>query len=308
MRDHHANADSHLLREIRRAQAVVKRFGFLAASKKAASYPGRVLSARVTYLRNRHHYPSNIIFMASFAKSGSTWLANMLADLPGFSRYQPAGWTASFLDNPNQDVYPGLFEEVGRRLVVIKGHTQGTPENAARLHQAGHKYLLTVRDPRDQLISGYWYLRNHPLHPSHRLAMELGIEEFISHELDPGLAEIQRTEWLRGWIENRDWNLSLLVRYEDLLTSTPVKLKQILDFLQFDVDEATIERVVADNSFTKSSGRATGVEDRTSFFRRGTAGEWKEVFTPDQREKFASQMEDLVVALGYEPTLGGFQA
>jgi hypothetical protein len=308
MRDHHANADSHLLREIRRAQAVVKRFGFLAASKKAASYPGRVLGARVTYIRNRHHYPSNIIFMASFAKSGSTWLANMLADLPGFSRYQPAGWTASFLDNPNHDIYPGLFEEVGRRLVVIKGHTQGTPENAARLHEEKRKYLLTVRDPRDQMISGYWYLRNHPRHPSHALAMKLDIDEFISHELDPHLAEIRRTEWLRSWIENRDLSLSLLVRYEDLLESTVATLEQILAYLKFEVDEQTVERIVTSNSFTKSSGRLPGAEDPTSFFRKGTAGEWKEIFTEAHKEQFSSQMEDLVTALGYEPTMSGSQA
>jgi hypothetical protein len=308
MRNHVADSDKHLLREFRRARAVVKRFGLLKASKKAASYPGRLLKSRITYLQSRHLYPENIIFMASFAKSGSTWLANMLADLPGFSRYQPAGWTASFLDNPNHDIYPGLFEEVGRRLVVIKGHTQGTPENAARLHQEKRKYLLTVRDPRDQMISGYWYLRNHPRHPSHALAMKLDIDEFISHELDPHLAEIRRTEWLRSWIENRDLNLSLLVRYEDLLASTIATLEQILAYFNFDVNEPTIERIVTSNSFTKSSGRPPGAEDPTSFFRRGTAGEWKEIFTADHKAQFSSQMEDLVTALGYEPTMSSSQA
>lgn len=303
MRERPHEMTSHLLREFRRAHAVIHRFGLAKATTKAANYPFRLMASRLSYLRNHRRYPSNVIFMASLAKSGSTWLANMLAGLPGFSRYQPAGWTASFLEKPNQDLYPGVFEEARNRLVVIKGHTEGTPENAAYLREQGLRYLVTVRDPRDQLISGYWYLRNHPLHPSHQLALELQIDEFITHELDSTNAEIRRADWLRRWIRNRDPSLSMMVRYEDLLSATNAELGRILAFLDFEIPDSTIEQIVAANSFVEASGRSPGTEDQHSFFRRGTAGEWKQVFSDEHKERFSSQMEDLVSALGYEPTM-----
>lgn len=241
--------------------------------------------------------------MASFAKSGSTWLANMLADLPGFVRYQPVGWTASLREHPHEDIYPGMFEEARRRLAVIKGHTHGTAHNAGQLHANNRRYLLTVRDPRDQLISDYWYIRNHPLHLSHALAMSLDLHAFISHELDPTGAGTKRTDWITGWIINRDDRLSLLVRYEDLLVNTHGELERILDFLRFQVHESTVRKIIAKNSFDRNSGRARGTEDTRSFLRRGVSGEWKETFTDDHKLLFASQMEDLVRALGYEPTI-----
>src|SRR5688500_15599349 len=115
MRDEDSNAKRHLRREFQRAGAIVQYYGLKTAAQKASGYPGRLVASKVAYFRHRKRYPTNVVFMASFAKSGSTWLTNMLADLPGFSRYQPAGWTATLRGQPNEDLYPGIFEEVGRR-------------------------------------------------------------------------------------------------------------------------------------------------------------------------------------------------
>lgn len=289
-------------REFGRARAVVARFGGRAALGKAIAYPRRLAAARVNYWTYRRRYPTNVVFVASLAKSGSTWLAGMLAALPGFDRYQPSGWTAAMDTGASQDVYPGLFAEVRRRLAVIKGHTPGTIENVSRLQEAGVKYLITVRDPRDQIISGYWYLRNRPHHPAHRLAMTLSLDEFVSHELDPGTASVPRAAWLRKWLQNRDPDHSHIVRYEDLLQNPLEEMRRICDFLGFEVGSELLEAIVLRHSFTAISGRAPGQEDRTSFLRRGVAGEWKESFSPEQRDLARRHVDDVAVALGYEPT------
>lgn len=288
--------------EVQRARAVLSRYGILQASAKGLKYLGLKAAGRSKYWMYRNRYPTSLVFIASLAKSGSTWLANMIADLPGFQQYQPAAWTTSLMTIPNQDIYPGLFHEVERRLAVVKGHTPGTLANAALLRNSGHRYLLTVRDPRDQIISGYWYLRNHPRHRAHAAAMELTLEEFITRELDPQYAQIDRSGWLRAWLTNRDPDRSLLVRYEDLLDNADSELMRIFGFFGFEVEPPRIARIVENHTFTRRSGRSRGEEDTGNFLRRGIAGEWRSVFTDQHRTRVEAVMEDLIEELGYQPT------
>lgn len=291
-------------RELKRAKAVVDQFGLAAAAGKVVPYAARLLARRASYIAHRKSYPLNVIFMASFSKSGSTWLANMLSELPGFSRYQPAGWTASLNEEPNEDIYPGMFDEVRRALVIIKGHTRGTRSNAGQLLASNRKYLITVRDPRDQIISDYWYTRNRPGHPNHPTAMRLDLRSFIDRELNPLLSGTQRADWIREWLTHRDPRLSLLVRYEDLLVDTSGTLDKIFTFLGLEGFHSSIPKIVSRHEFAqRSSGRTPGAEDTSSFVRKGVSGEWRDIFTEELKAAFAVEMEDIVTALGYEPTV-----
>jgi hypothetical protein len=297
-----------LAREFDRAQSVYRRYGGGTAVRKAMKYPLEHLVARLDYLRYRRRYPVNLIFVASLAKSGSTWFADLLAGLPGFHKYQPAEWTASLIERPHHDFYPAIAAETKHRLAVVKGHTFGSTINADALKKSGIPYFITVRDPRDQIISGYWYLRNRPLHPVHQLAMDLSLPDFVTLELDPETAAIPRLSWLRSWIANRDPSNSLVVRYEDLLNDTAGELQSCFDFLGIEVEASFVDLIVQKNSFEAKAGRSPGTEDKGSFRRKGVAGEWRDVFTDSQKEKCAIFFEDVISALGYEPTLAGHSA
>ena len=54
-------------------------------------------------------------------------------------------------------------------------------------------------------------------------------------------------------------------------------------------------------SFKKlSKGRTRGQEDPTSFFRKGIAGDWRNVFTEQDKVLFKKEAGDLLIRLGYE--------
>ena len=46
-------------------------------------------------------YQQNMIFIAGYPKSGSSWFAQLLAELPGFSIYHPRRWAV--IDDVNMD-------------------------------------------------------------------------------------------------------------------------------------------------------------------------------------------------------------
>jgi hypothetical protein len=159
-----------------------------------------------------------------------------------------------------------------------------------------------VRDPRDQMISEYWYLRNRSWHPAHEMASRLSLEEFISEELEAGAARGSRIDWLESWIANRDPNKSRIVRYEDLLHDPVSQLQLAFDFLGFDVRSSLTASIVEANRFEKKAGRPQGQEDTNSFLRKGVAGEWMHEFNHDHRKRCRETYEAVITALGYSPT------
>jgi hypothetical protein len=90
--------------------------------------------------------------------------------------------------------------------------------------------------------------------------------------------------------------------YEALLDDSAAALERLLAFLGASVDPKAVATAVARNRFERlSGGRRAGTEDSGSFYRSGTAGGWREVFTPADREAFAAAAGEALIELGYEP-------
>ena len=94
------------------------------------------------------------------------------------------------------------------------------------------------------------------------------------------------------------------VRYEDLLERPHEEVRRLLGFLGAKADEETVRRCVSTASFEKlSKGRERGEEDPSSFFRKGIAGDWRNVFTEEDRRVFKQAAGELLIELGYEKDL-----
>jgi hypothetical protein len=262
---------------------------------------------------NRYHYhtqgkryPQNIVFIAGLAKGGSTWLYHLFGSLEGFATFAPARWTAAagrsytFHD---WDLYPNLFREFRHHLAVIRGHTLASPENLRLLKENRLKVIVSMRDPRDVTISGYWYFKRSRFHPLFAEMQEMSLGDYISFMLDSGNLNRAILSWMRAWLEvgNKEW--IHLIRYEDLLQDTGGELARALEFLEFPTGIREIERLVEKNRFERIAGRKRGQEDVTGFLRKGVAGEWNVIFSPEQKKQFAEIGEDVIQRLKYEPTL-----
>ena len=260
----------------------------------------------LNFLLRHDKYPQNIIFIAGLAKSGTTWIANMFSSLDGFDRYFPRQWhnfrplikedSASMYD-----LYPGIFAECNNRLAVIHSHTWGRPNNVEMLRASGLKYIITVRDPRDKLISQYWYIRTRPNHWEYGIASKKTLREYITYKLESGEYD-QSIEWIRMWIKNRAPAKSIIVKYEDVLDHTYLAMRTAVDFMGLQCSDSDIQKIVEANTFERYSGRERGREDTNSFFRKAIYGEWKQVFSVSQKKRFANIGEDVIQFFGYEPT------
>lgn len=94
------------------------------------------------------------------------------------------------------------------------------------------------------------------------------------------------------------------VKYEDLLENPEGELKRLLEFLGADASEQVVRRCVSAASFERLSGGRERGQEAASFFRKGVAGDWNNMFTEQNKRDFKAVAGDLLVELGYEKDNG----
>jgi hypothetical protein len=257
---------------------------------------------RAGYERFGHLYPQNVLFIAGLPKSGTTWVKKMLASYPGFHELLIPEVTTYSLHRGQQfdyDLPPDMFQRFKNMLVVTRMHVGGSLHNIRLMHDAGVRYLVLFRDPRDVAVSAVFYVRRLRWHAKYRyfagLPVDEGLKAFARQTLPAHVA------WFRSWHDNRDPGMSLTLRYEDLLSDPFQAMTEVAKLFALDHSPDTVEQIVEAQSFQRlSQGRSVGQEDTNSHFRKGVAGDWKNHFTPELKVIYKEQIGDLLIELGYE--------
>jgi hypothetical protein len=91
------------------------------------------------------------------------------------------------------------------------------------------------------------------------------------------------------------------VRYEDLLQRPVGEIRGLLAFLgAADSSEDVARECTERAGFERHTSRKRGQEDSSSRYRKGVAGDWRNVFTEEDRRTFMEVAGTLLVQLGYE--------
>ena len=91
------------------------------------------------------------------------------------------------------------------------------------------------------------------------------------------------------------------VRYENLLERPEEEVRRLCGFLGADADEEVVGRCVESASFERwSKGRKRGQEDSTALLRKGVVGDWRAVFTEEDRRVYKEVAGRTLIELGYE--------
>jgi len=247
-------------------------------------------------------YRQKVIFIAGLPKSGTTWLENMLSSFQGFSNILIPNVAKFELANGgshNYDLPPDLFSRFRNMLVVTKMHVSGSEHNVEVLRKAGVKYIIVYRDLRDVAVSHYYYVKQTPWHPEYplysSLTLEQGLKEFAQKKLSDFM------DWIRSWHIYRDPEMSIIVRYKDMLDDTLDIVTRVAEHFELDSRRETIQSIVTANSFEKlSGGRKRGDTDNKSFFRSGTSGNWKICLTSELNELYKDIIGEFLIEFGYE--------
>lgn len=240
-----------------------------------------------------HRFPNAapLVFVVGYPKSGTTWVCQLLGDYLQ-------------IPFPRGSVLPIACH------AVVHGHDVLLPRYR---HGA---YVL--RDGRDVMSSLYFHLTRHipegsrPTLSRRERAMFPGMIDkadvatnfprFLERQLMSPFASSMH------WGEHVERSLSAVkpgvgvLRYERLLDDGRAELSQAVAAISgAEADEERIGWTVEKFSFARQSGRKAGQENRASFLRKGSSGDWTNHFSRECAEMFDRSCGDALIAAGYEP-------
>jgi hypothetical protein len=265
-------------------------------------YLGQAHSCHQGFLRVGSQYSQHVIFIAGLPKSGTTWLKKMLTSYPGFHELLIPDVAAYEFDrggSHDYDLPPDIFSRFRDMLVVTKMHMHGSPHNVGLLHEAGVRYIVLYRDLRDVAVSYFFYVRQTPWHPEYPIYRGLSVGEGLARFTDRLL--LPYVDWVRSWHKNRDPDMSLELRYEEMLDDPVGVMTRVARHFELDSSLATINELVEAHSFKRlSGGRDRGGQSKDSFFRKGQSGDWRNHFTPRLVETHKELIGGFLIEFGYE--------
>jgi hypothetical protein len=284
-----------------------------------------------------HVSPDNkgIVWLASYPKSGNTWLRVLLYHLLRLQNRAPreadeinkldraSGYEArmfslfaEFLGKPVTDssieetgsVRPFVHSAIVKRLpqvALLKTHNclaevSGVPLiNLAAT--VGAVYL--VRDPRDVALS----LAHHLGVSIDETIEVMASAGFSTANSNDGVFEVWGTwsEHVASWTNSPSEQL-LVVRYEDLAADPAGKFTEVVTHLRQPFTPEMIAEAVELSAFAKLAAAEQVVpfketsERATRFFREGRAGAWREKLSPDQAERIVVTHREQMQRFGYD--------
>jgi muconolactone delta-isomerase len=244
------------------------------------------LRAPLVWLRHQSLQPTDV-FLASYPRSGSTWLRFMLFE--------------SLLGESSG------FNSVNQAIPDVKSHRVGLPlipggSRLIKTHEVYHseyrKAVYLVRDPRDVALSEYAYQTALGL-------VDQNLDDYLTRFLHEGVNPF--ASWrahVESWLTaplNKE-NL-LVLRFENLRTDTVKTITQIAAFLGLNPDEGRIRRAIADNTVERMRAKEKDAPQRASkrgqFIRSGSVGGWRANLSSLQVESFRERVGDLLTQMGY---------
>jgi len=274
---------------------------------------------------------SGIIWLASYPKSGNTWLRAFLANL--FSGAEAPFDINKLSDFTMSDMRALYFEAVAKRPF-----DEIDADSLNRLRPAVHRYLAQSR-PHNvfvkthhaigragdvptitaEVTAGAIYVVRNPLDVAvsfaHHMNLDLdaAITAMNSEEnfLPTGgrIAAQYISSWrnhVRSWTQAPGLTLQVL-RYEDMLERPQQSFGAVARFLSVDTTAQRLKRAIRFSSFRELQAQEAkrGFRERSAvapaFFREGRKDAWRQRLSPAQIDAIVSANQEVMAEYGYLP-------
>ncbi|KAM3856401.1 amine sulfotransferase-like [Vipera latastei] len=231
------------------------------------------------------------IFIITYPKSGTIWTQNIVSlilheghrdETENITLNDRAPWleyNILHVDFPSRPS-PRLFTSHLPYYLVPKG-----------LRSRRAKIIYVLRNPKDVMVSNYHF---------HKLSVKIETPKDFSTFFEKFLAgKVFCSSWLdhvEGWYAHKDDFNILFLSYEEMKKDLRRSVLKICNFLGKQLTEKEVDDVVDKATFDnmKVDSRAnytfmpSDILDfsKGNFLRKGTVGDWKNIMTVAQSERF----------------------
>jgi hypothetical protein len=273
----------------------------------------------------------NILWLASYPKSGNTWIRAFLANLVANRREPvPLDELPRYCED---EARPELFSAVAGRP-----SSELSVDEISALRPRVHA-LIAARSSGTRLVKTHNYAGSFDGHPLHNMAVTSGAIYVVRNPLDVAISmthhfglnldeAIERlaneqvatandalfvTQLLGSWsMHVKGWadlagERVLVLRYEDLLAKPGKHFARAARLLGLGQDRARIERAVRHAAFQslasleKKHGFVEARDSATRFFREGRMNQWRDVLSRAQLHRMVAAHREQMARFNYLP-------
>ncbi|MCM2370258.1 sulfotransferase domain-containing protein [Aporhodopirellula aestuarii] len=270
-------------------------------------------------------------FIRGYAKSGTTWLSNLMNLHPqissisefhlaplfeGAKSISDLSWSVLRHEPNSRLMHDALHRTVKQLIIDICGARprcgDKTPYPLRTTFIPGVKNLYITRDGRDVVVSWFYHTMNLKIDTRPEM-----LEKMRQFDENPYHFEENKQQLLSCEVLVRDvaqeWNATILddfqmmhsadqgeidlpylwLRYEDLQLDTQKQRDKAYRFLGLSPSKAECL-----DSRTKAGFGDPNTNQPDKFFRRGRAGTWREYFTDEQLGWFMDEAEEAMGLIG----------
>lgn len=201
----------------------------------------------------------------------------------------------------HQGAEEGNFKEEICELFVERGYGfygfRYFPSYLKNFALSKFKKILLIRDPRDILVSHYFSMKNSHVIPQGEMGIKLLEHRKTIQNMDINEYVLDKAQTFRNifnsYLKIED-DLLKTFRYEDVVFNKTEWIRDILEFLELDLDPSKIE------SIAKKQDIFPTVETPNSHIRKVTPGDYKDKLNLATIQTLNKIFNQTLVKYGYE--------
>ncbi|XP_057702697.1 sulfotransferase family 5A, member 1 [Corythoichthys intestinalis] len=263
------------------------------------TFPGHLHTQESLQLALEFPFHDTDILIVSYPKSGTTWMQQLLTLIlnrgdPFESQKVPNWVRAPWLEHH----YSATLLDALRQPRIITTHL---PHNllAGALRGSNVKVIYVSRNPKDVAVSFYHF---------HKMANFLpnfsSFQEFLNAFLEGTVHFGSWFDHFKGWTTGQTGAMTNLlhVTYEEMSMDFEAAIVKVTSFLQRPLAEDEVNSCLRhcsfssmkDNKMVNYTDIPPEIMDHSKgcFMRRGKVGDWRNMLTNEQNERFERDLKE----------------
>lgn len=275
----------------------------------------------------------NIIWLASYPKSGNTWfrvfLTNLLYQSDTPANINDLAETSISSSRKIFDEYTGLsaadltFDEIDKLRPDVY-RMQSEESNELLFKKAHDKYYLVDKNqplfPTDISKGAIYFIRNpldvlvsfayHSARPVSKMIKSIHNSDYAFCDKNDKLSN-QLRQLLGSWSDHvKSWTRQTeipvhVMRYEDMIADTFSTFKKAIEFLNLENSDQQIKQAIKKSSFSvlaeqeSNDGFKEKMIKSKAFFRKGQVGDWRNHLNEQETQEIVKYHRDIMLKFGY---------
>jgi hypothetical protein len=247
-------------------------------------FPPFITQREMDIIANKFFVQDDDIFVVTFPRSGTTWMEQVIHLLlnSGEQGTKVLGDAVPWVETlPNR---PQGFKQFLKEMTGRRFFTSHLPYSLMPgVQDSDAKYVYVARNPKDVAVSTYY-------HDQSKHNYQGNWEEHLNLFLQGKILYGSYFDHVLPWWEvSQKSNNILFVKYEDMKRDLREVIRKLAGFLSIEADQNLFDIVIEKSSFRKmAAGRKTNLnwvpqrKGVPGHFRKGTVGDWRNHFTPEQ--------------------------